>query len=156
VLTLHANKLYKPYIIGNNERELGGSLSFANEEFVCPSALIAGARRQVGVNSWRYRFYAGYSSDSPIAAGIVAGLPNPAMHAAELSHVFGTFGSMGILGTALSNAPTLQKLDVSEEIQKVWAAFARDPENGPTKLGWPVYEPKSNVDKKFGEDTIAR
>jgi hypothetical protein len=135
---------FQPYIIGNNERELGGSLSFANEEFTCPSAQIANARSQAGIKTWRYKFYAGYSSNSAVAPGILAGLPNPAMHAAELSYVFGTFGSMGILGSALYNTATPQKLAVAEEIQAVWATFARDPENGVSKLGWPVYEPKGS------------
>jgi len=40
-----------------------------------------------------------------------------------------------------------QSKSVSEHMQSVWAAFAKDPENGPISKGWPAYDPESECEK---------
>jgi len=51
-----------------------------------------------------------------------------------------------IFGTAedVSGLPNSEAEDaISKYFMKVWAAFARDPENGLSGLGWPKYENSS-------------
>ncbi len=52
-----------------------------------------------------------------------------AYHGAELPLVTGTYGNFGGDGTAFERS-------VSEKIQDLWLAFARDPHHGLQKLGW--------------------
>lgn len=129
----------EPFIIGNNDREVPDP-KLADAEFTCPAARVVNSRSGHKVPTWRYRFYGGgpstTNSTSPLAA-----LVNPASHAAELTYVFGTLGGARGNGLLPSVSATPQRVAVSNEFQAVWGAFAKDPHNGPTKLGWPVYNP---------------
>jgi carboxylesterase type B len=69
-------------------------------------------------------------------------MSNPAAHAAEISYVFSSFG-WSPLSPASSVTP--QKRAVSNEFQKAWGEFAKDPENGPKKLGWPLYDAMGTI-----------
>jgi carboxylesterase type B len=126
----------KPYIIGNNDKELGENTPMADAEFTCPSAQVANSRVKAGVPVWRYRFYGG----GPFEGTRNAPATNPSAHAAELTYVWGYVGS----GRSASTV-TPQKIAVSDTFQKVWADFAKDPENGPIKNGWPKYDAKGDT-----------
>lgn len=65
-----------------------------------------------------------------------------AYHSSELPMLFGTYGDFRGPGSKFEKS-------TSEVMQDFYLAFARDPENGPAKLGWPKYaEGKIEV---FGE-----
>jgi len=119
-----------PYIIGNNDRELGENNIGSDSEFTCPSAQVANSRRAAGVPVWRYRYYGGGPPGDGVSTQSVS-----AAHAAEISYVFGN----------PRGEQTAQKTAVSKEMTTVWAAFARDPAKGPIAHGWPLYDPKADT-----------
>lgn len=128
-----------PFIIGNNDKEVGTATEMNNQEFICPAMQIANSRAKYNVPVWRYRFYAG-------AGGAQASVFAAPIHAAELTLVFGTMRGPaekpnGFIEGLLTPKQNSQSLSVSNEFQAVWTAFAKNPQNGPTSLGWPRYNP---------------
>jgi cholinesterase len=112
------------------------------EEFDCPTAHVANSRAAAGVKTYRYRYYGGQDDSTIISrTAPLRGLLNYAMHAGELPYVFDTIGSLGSLGSVIGLTRTPQNVAVAAEFQKVWGAFAKDPHNGATKMGWPEYNP---------------
>jgi carboxylesterase type B len=89
------------------------------------------------VPTWRYRFFGG---GPPLPGAKSAS--NPAAHAAEISYVFNSFGWNPF---SSASSVTAQKRAVSNEFQSAWGEFAKDPQNGPKKLGWPLYDPKGAI-----------
>jgi carboxylesterase type B len=63
-----------------------------------------------------------------------------AFHGSEIQSVFGFPEGGGRAGG--SGAATAAQKSVSGMMNKAWAAFAKDPEGGLTRLGLPVYDPK--------------
>jgi cholinesterase len=86
-----------------------------------------------GIYAWRYRWM-GVFPNQHIAND--AG----AWHGSEIPHIFGT---IAIRNSKL--APTADQLKVSELMNSAWAAFAKDPEAGLSKLGWPLYNKKGTI-----------
>ncbi|KAF2396160.1 alpha/beta-hydrolase [Trichodelitschia bisporula] len=146
-----AGKFIKaPFLIGNNDREVGSDTHLADQEFVCPAEQVSSSRRAHNVPAWRYRYYGG----GPFAGTSLASM-TAASHGSEISYVFGTLGvSAGFLGGA-ARAPSATKKQVSAYIQKAWGAFARDPVKGLEELGWPKWESKSKslIRLAFGNET---
>jgi carboxylesterase type B len=89
------------------------------------------------LNSWRYR-YAGEWDNQYIGEG--AG----AYHGSEIALVFGTT-------PLLSKKPDVEEeIKLSKAMRTAWTSFAKDPENGLTKLGWPVYDQSKPTLVKLG------
>jgi carboxylesterase type B len=55
-----------------------------------------------------------------------------AYHSSEIPLLFATSDDTG--------KDTVQEAKLAKNMQHAWAEFAKDPENGLVKLGWPVYE----------------
>ncbi|KAF2404882.1 carboxylesterase [Trichodelitschia bisporula] len=137
-----------PMLVGNNNNEGGLSALIAagppktasspksnarrqaapNLDFIgCGPHAAALARRNAGVNAWRY-LYSGEWPNQDI------GTPG-AWHGAEIGIVFGTT-------EYLSHRPdTEEEKKLETKVMGAWSAFAKDPVNGLVKLGWPVYDP---------------
>jgi cholinesterase len=43
--------------------------------------------------------------------------------------------------TAISQADTPDAAKLTKDVMTAWATFAKEPKDGLTKLGWPVYDP---------------
>jgi len=99
----------------------------------CGSHAVAKAYRDAKINAWRYLYAATFGVDSPGAG-----------HGAEIALVFGTIDN-----------PPRKAIDGEEEalsktLSKAWTDFAKDPVNGLTKLGWPMYDDKSATVIRLG------
>jgi carboxylesterase type B len=133
-------------LIGSNNNELGAAKFMASEEFDCPTGLVAKSRAAAGVKAYRYRYYAGQDdSYVPSQSAPLRGLLNYAMHAGEIPFVFNTIGELGLVSTTLRLKRTPQNVAVANEFGRVWGAFAKDPMNGATKMGWPEYNPSGTL-----------
>jgi cholinesterase len=62
---------------------------------------------------------------------------NGAWHGSEIALVFGTTE----LKKKGDDLPAEKEL--AKEMRDAWAGFAKDPDHGLEKLGWPVYDPTS-------------
>jgi carboxylesterase type B len=136
----------KPLLIGNNDNEYGlqGTIAkiqgkpysnktilYGNLGYICSAKVQAQRRMDKGIHAWRYRWM-GVFPDQHIADD--AG----AWHGSEIPHVFGTIGT----GNRSELAVTADQLKVSGVMNSAWAAFAKDPEAGLSKFGWPLYSEK--------------
>jgi cholinesterase len=158
-INLATNNFSQPLLIGNNDNESGGgAMSFAggksdpealakqNANFACPPARSASARIKAGLPAWRYRYMAAYwntamggnSTKAPVSA-----------HGSELSVVWGTMDNTN------KGVSTPDEVWLSGKIRKAWAAFAKDPSEGLTKLGWPIYDEKKPTLVLLGEESKA-
>jgi cholinesterase len=128
-------------LVGNNDNESGsGALAFAggisttaalarqNAGFTCPPQKAAESRLKASLPAWRYR-YMGTYANTAMGAG-----PPAAAHGSELTIVWGT---MDVVKKGVS---TPDEVSLSKNVRKAWASFAKDPKEGLTKLGWPVYD----------------
>jgi len=146
------NFIKRPMLVGNNANELSlfasilGSNTFdspmikiANGAFGCPSGVAAKARTDAKVKAWRYLF-AGDFPNQKLADG--AG----AFHGSEIGMAFGTtefqqqfFAEM--TGQKIGPFPdTPEQKKLIDVMMSAWSGFAKDPENGLERMGWPVYE----------------
>ncbi len=132
-----------PYFAGNNDNEFGyyaiaafaanktfipAQIALFNlEAFNCPTAAEAAARVMYNVPVWRYRYFGDWPN--------VRLYPNSsAYHGSEIGLVFGTAEDI----SGLPNTPAEDAL--SAYMMSAWAAFADDPIEGLSKLGWPKYD----------------
>jgi carboxylesterase type B len=101
--------------------------------FSCPSGYAALVRIKAGVPAWRYRYHGVYENTR------ISTQPNiGAYHSSEIPIVFGaTELRPGV------DKDTLEEAKLSLNIRHAWAEFAKNPETGLVKLGWPVYDPAS-------------
>ena len=104
--------------------------TFGNLGYQCASRLQAQRRKDKNVHAWRYRWM-GVFPNQAIAPD--AG----AWHGSEIPHVFGNIAT-----NSATVAATAEQLKVSELMNRAWATFAKDPENGLLKFGWPLYDEK--------------
>jgi cholinesterase len=131
----------QPFLVGNNDNESGGgALSFTgaktdpaalakqNAGFTCPPQKAAESRLKAGLPTWRYR-YMGTYANTAMGAG-----PATSSHGSELTIVWGTMDVMK------KGASTPDEIVLSKKVRKAWASFAKDPKEGLSKLGWPLYD----------------
>jgi cholinesterase len=59
-----------------------------------------------------------------------------AYHSSEIPLIFGTSTDTG--------ADTPDEAKLAKAMQHAWATFAKDPDNGLSRLGWPVYQQKGS------------
>ena len=83
--------------------------------------------RNAGVNAWRYLYSGTWGDDTAPGAG----------HGAEIWLVLGT------LDHPSRKKPTAAEAKLSLLLRQAWTTFAKDPVNGLSKLGWPLYDEKS-------------
>jgi cholinesterase len=140
-------------LVGNNAHEINlftlilgipttkSMGSIAGGAFGCPSADAAKARSAKNVKSWRY-LYSGEWPNQMIAPE--AG----AWHGSEIGMVFGSteyqqqFYSK-MTKQSISFPDTEEQKKLAKTMMTAWTSFAKDPEHGLEKLGWPVYDPAS-------------
>jgi carboxylesterase type B len=134
--------VHRPMLVGNTNNEgatfagkSGGGTSPASMTmgvFNCPSATAAKARVDAGVPAWRYLYAGEWPNQTlgPCCPGVKG-----AWHGAEIALIFGS--------TELKKkgADTPAEKVLARKIRDAWAGFAKDPQNGLKKLGWPVYNP---------------
>jgi cholinesterase len=97
----------------------------------CPSHADAELRRKAGVKAWRYL----YSGEFPNhTLGPCCPDAEGAWHGAEIGQIFGTVESRG------QGKNTAAEERLAKSMREAWTAFAKDPENGLSKLVWPVYD----------------
>jgi carboxylesterase type B len=106
------------------------TILFGNLGYQCSARLQAQRRMDKGVHAWRYRWMGAFPNQH-IADD--AG----AWHGSEIPHVFGNIATNSATVQATSD-----QLKVSELMNSAWATFAKDPESGLLKLGWPLYNEK--------------
>ncbi|KAF2432318.1 alpha/beta-hydrolase [Tothia fuscella] len=83
--------------------------------------------RKAGVASWRYLYSGTFANNTAPGAG----------HGDEIALVFGTIDHPS------KRKSTSEEGKLSLYLRTAWTTFAKDPVNGLTKLGWPVYDEKS-------------
>jgi cholinesterase len=93
-------------------------------------------RRDAGVPAWRYLYSGEFPNQS---LGPCCPNSEGAWHGSEIALIFGTT-EIKKEGT---DTPAETKL--AAEMRKAWTAFAKDPVDGLNKLGWPSYDPDSEL-----------
>jgi carboxylesterase type B len=108
-----------------------------NLGFTCPAAIVARTRRAAGVKAWRYRYFGNWPNQE-FAPGVGA------YHGSEIAMIFGT-------SEVLSKTPDVpSEAQLSRIMRTAWATFAKDPENGLSDIGWPVYEQHADTLIRLG------
>jgi carboxylesterase type B len=102
----------------------------------CGSASAVAARRAQNIPAWRY-LWKGTWPNQAIYPDIGA------YHSIDCPIVFGTVERNTKQG---KNTPEEDKF--VKNVMTAWATFAKDPEHGLEKLGWPLY---SNTGKSYSE-----
>jgi carboxylesterase type B len=112
---------------------LGPMLNVGSIGVTCASRDAARSRINAKIKAWRYRYFAEWSNQllTPGAG---------AYHGVEVPLIFGS----GQFYTNISDEP--EEIALSKNMRHAWAEFARDPQNGLSKLGWPVYDEQSKSD----------
>lgn len=100
-----------------------------NLVMTCASRNTARARKAAGVKVWRYRYFGDWPN-SYIADG--AG----AYHGSEMPMVFGSTEYYRNV------SDTSEEAKVVKSMMGAWATFAKDPECGLARLGWPEFDEK--------------
>jgi carboxylesterase type B len=106
----------------------------------CGASTAAEVRLKHNIPSWVYRFDGVYENQRIS--------PQPVAGAYHSSDVPMTFGTTELRPGVAKDTPEQAKL--SKNWRHAWAEFARDPENGLKKLGWPVYDPKRDTLVRLG------
>jgi hypothetical protein len=135
----------KPYLIGNNDYEIGnyqvfipftpGLAEVANLlGFNCPARDATKYRSDAGVPVWRYRWFGVFPNTI-----LTYNPPSGAWHGSEVTAVFGT--NEQVTGTC--NTPPEQA--ITAYLMGAWSTFAKNPSTGlsSSPYGWPVYSPSS-------------
>jgi len=152
-----------PLLIGNNDNEAGFfnaiAATFGVFElesfwdqfnlniFVCPSAARANYSVAAHLPTWRYRYFGAWP-DLQIQYNPDSG----AYHASELSLLFDHIPPAGVPGIP---DPTDVEYRWGKYIRDAWTAFAKDPEKGLERFGWPKWDPKKEtlIRLGYGNDT---
>ncbi|PQE06199.1 hypothetical protein CJF30_00005153 [Rutstroemia sp. NJR-2017a BBW] len=154
--SLAGNFTKKPMLVGHTDAEaklfaliaeMGGTTvpdaywpSYESSMFFCPAAVRANVSVYNNVPVWRYRYFGDYPN-MQLQENIDAG----AYHGSEVFTLFGNTPS----GAGIP-VQTLAEKRTGDHMRKAWAAFAKDPENGLSRLGWPVFDPEKNTLIRLG------
>ncbi|KAL8748564.1 MAG: hypothetical protein Q9184_007216 [Pyrenodesmia sp. 2 TL-2023] len=119
---------------------------FNDGSFTCPIAFTARHRASFDVPTWRFRYYGDW--ENLRLYGPSEGNGNEqgsgAYHGSDVQSVMG--GSEDVSG--LPKSEEQRKMEMV--MMKAWAAFAKDPRKGLTKLGWPRYDPDTESLVRLG------
>lgn len=146
-----AGKFIKvPLLIGNTDNEAGFfkaiSTIFGVDEsdtfwdqfdlatFVCPSATRANFSITAHLPTWRYRYFGSFPN-----LQIQTNPDSGAYHSSELSLLFDNLPPAGIPGIP---PPTEFEGQWGTYIRRAWTTFAKDPEKGLERFGWPSWNPE--------------
>jgi carboxylesterase type B len=149
-----AGKFIKvPLLIGNTDNEAGffkaiGTILGVHESeifwdqfnlatFVCPSATRANASISARLPTWRYRYFGSFPN-----LQIQSNPDSGAYHSSELSLLFSTIPPAGIPGIP---PPTEDEYQWGKYIRGAWSTFAKDPERGLNRIGWPIWDPEKRT-----------
>ncbi|KAH8422568.1 uncharacterized protein LDX57_000321 [Aspergillus melleus] len=137
-----------PYLVNNNDNEAGyyrvnafaASLTLTDEDwnqfnlaaFTCPSDQAAKDRAANGVAVWHSRYFGDWDNMRLYPT-------SGAYHGVDIPMVFGNSADI----SAVSASKVEQEF--SQYMASAWVAFARDPQKGLTKFGWPQYDAKKNT-----------
>lgn len=133
-----------PYLAGNTDYEAGfyklaawatnRTLTSAQWDdfilagFTCPTGTEFGNRAKHSVPSWRYRYFGDWDN-------LRLYPDSRAYHGTDITMIFGTAEDV----SGVPNSPA--ENEVSRYMMRAWAAFARDPSQGLSEIGWPEYSP---------------
>ena len=145
----------RPMLVGNNANELSlfavilnqqsllksPMLTTANSVFACPSSSAAKARSDNKVKVWRY-LYAGEWPN--MSLGPDAG----AWHGSEIGMVFGSIlWQQEFYSEMIKEKIRYPHTEAQKKLESImmtsWTNFAKDPELGLEKMGWPTYDESS-------------
>jgi len=114
--------------LGEMMSKSNGSAGDGLERIGCGSGDAAVAREKHKVPVWRYRFFGEWPN-------LVIWPGAGAYHSQDCPIVF------GVTERNLRKIPdTPEEAKFVKNVMTAWATFAKDPENGLTKLGWPQYK----------------
>jgi len=141
------NFIKVPYLVGNTDDEPGISYAIARPPPKAPTKGIVTKRQNKGMIQSKD----GCGPDAAATARVKAGVPawrylsamvfpnsdvgSPGCwHGGDIGYVFGT-------QEYLTRVPdTEDEKKFTSTIMNAWASFAKDPQNGLKKLGWPIYD----------------
>ncbi|POS86159.1 hypothetical protein EPUL_002597 [Erysiphe pulchra] len=143
---LHRKPANLPVLVGNNDYE-GGLFrteyvikgivltdtfwtDFNMNEFTCPSSDRANASLAVKAPVWRYRYMGVFSN---LALSPYSG----SWHAAEIPLIFNVMPD--------TSPSTPFEIHTAKYMRGAWSTFAKDPVNGLSKYGWPIYDPSKDT-----------
>jgi carboxylesterase type B len=112
---------------------IGSVFNAAGAIMTCASRDASRSRVSAGVKAWRYRYFAEWPNQF-LASG------TGAYHGVDVPIVFGS----AQFYTNISDVP--EETALSKNMRHAWAEFARDPQSGLSKLGWPVYNEQSRFE----------
>lgn len=141
----------QPQLLGNNHNEQGYYVipafgrginttaaqrdQFLLESFTCSNDFRARMGRANNVPTWMYRYFGDWANTRLY--------PNSsAYHGTELQMLFGNSGDVSGI------PPSASQVQLTKVMQHAWFAFANDPVNGLSELGWPQFE--------LGKKTLVR
>ncbi|KAK3389752.1 cholinesterase precursor [Podospora didyma] len=148
-----------PILFGNTHNENGyyQVTSFANgiipteeqirdfmlECFTCPVSYQVSARREHGVVSYAYRYFADWDNTRLFNG-------SGAYHGVDVHMIFGASEDVsGLLTTA-------EQRKLTKLMQRAWFAFAKDPVSGLVdELGWPRFDSKAESLVQLGLGNVA-
>jgi carboxylesterase type B len=102
-----------------------------HSSFACGAGNAVRAHRQAGLKAWRYE----YAGEFPNLNISVQG--GGSYHSSEVPLVFGSSEH------GLKMADTEEEKKLGQQIRTAWTTFAKNPKQGLEKLGWPLYDNKS-------------
>lgn len=117
---------------------------FANIKFNVHTAFTCGAgnppraHRNYTRKAWRFE----YAGDFPNLNISVQG--GGSYHSSEVPLIFGTSE------LSFKGPDTEEQKKLGRQMRTAWTAFAKDPEQGLEKLGWPLYDNKSECPASLG------
>ncbi|KAF9889911.1 hypothetical protein FE257_006783 [Aspergillus nanangensis] len=137
-----------PYLLTNNNNEagyyrvsaFGANVSLTDHQwdqfnlaaFTCPTGATARSRAAHGVPTWQLRYFGDWDT---LRLYPTSG----AYHGVDLPMVFGT-------ASKVSGLPSERKEErFAKYMAAAWVAFARDPEEGLARFGWPKFTPDGNT-----------
>lgn len=150
-----------PLLIGNNDNEaaifrvefveagsqeldsLSPEPSYTDRRFACPAAVRANASVYHKVPTWRYRWFGLFPNTN-----LTAYPDSGAYHGSEIPIIFNTTPGP----SQNTSANTKREEALIAYMQGIWAAFAKDPVNGLTRLGLPRFDPTEDTLLRLGWD----